>query len=370
MPKVSIVLPSYNGERFIRASIDSVLRQTFQDWELIIVDDCSKDSTGKIAEQSAEKDPRIKVIHNEVNKKLPESLNVGFRAASGEYLTWTSDDNLYLPDAIKEMVAFLDAHDAYPMVCADMVVIDEKDQFIKHWPAYDPIGMYCNDFIGACFMYRREVLHTVGEYDPLYFCIEDYEYWMRILKHYGYIGHIPKLLYRYREHGASLTVTKSDKVKACLEEFRFKNLDWLFENVRSSEKYTMQLYMELENTHGFDKALNQRFAEYAPFLKKEISVYSGQDVIAWGCGNFGRKAKSLLGDKIQYFVDSNPKRKGTEFEGKIVLAPEEIDNKRGDAVLLVAVSGTYVGEILQRLNQLGTEKFLTMPVLETSYQNP
>ena len=53
MPKVSIVLPSYNGERFIRASIDSVLRQTFQDWELIIVDDCSKDSTGKIAEQSA-----------------------------------------------------------------------------------------------------------------------------------------------------------------------------------------------------------------------------------------------------------------------------------------------------------------------------
>ena len=254
----------------------------------------------------------------------------------------------------------------YPMVCADMVVVDEKDQFIKHWPAYDPIGMYCNDFIGACFMYRREVLHTVGEYDPHYFCIEDYEYWMRILKHYGYIGHIPKLLYRYREHGASLTVTKSDKVKACLEEFRFKNLDWLLENVRSSEKYTMQLYMELESTHGFDKALNQRFAEYAPFLKKEMPVYAGQDVIAWGCGNFGHKAKALLNEKIKYFVDSNSLLQGTKFEGNIVISPDEIEEKGKDAVLLVTVSGTNAGGILQRMKEIGTDKFLTMPVVEAS----
>ena len=106
--KVSIVLPVFNGEKFIKDSIESVLNQTFKDFELIIVNDCSTDSTPDIINSYAEKDSRIKIINNKTNLKLPQSLNVGFKNAKGEYYTWTSDDNIYKENAIEYMASFLD----------------------------------------------------------------------------------------------------------------------------------------------------------------------------------------------------------------------------------------------------------------------
>lgn len=95
MPKVSIVLPTFNGSKYIKQSVESVLSQTFTDFELIIVNDCSTDDTLSICNELKELDSRITIISNETNKKLPASLNIGFRRAVGEYFTWTSDDNLF-----------------------------------------------------------------------------------------------------------------------------------------------------------------------------------------------------------------------------------------------------------------------------------
>ena len=108
MPKISIILPTYNGQLYIREAIESVIKQIFKDWELIIVDDCSSDNTLDIIKEYEKLDSRIRVIHNEVNKKLPASLNIGFSYAKGEYFTWTSDDNLYLPSALYRMNLYLD----------------------------------------------------------------------------------------------------------------------------------------------------------------------------------------------------------------------------------------------------------------------
>lgn len=131
MPKVSIVLPTYNGDKWLKESIDSVINQSFCDWELIIVDDCSTDDTLSIANKYSSMDKRIHVIHNEVNKKLPASLNIGFRRAEGKYLTWTSDDNMYVSDALEKMVDFLDKNSQYMMVCTAMRDIDENNSFVK-----------------------------------------------------------------------------------------------------------------------------------------------------------------------------------------------------------------------------------------------
>ena len=141
MPKVSIVLPTYNGQDFISESIESIIRQTYTDWELIIVNDCSTDDTQQIIDKYILMDKRIRTIKNCVNKKLPESLNIGFRNANGELLTWTSDDNIYLPDALSEMVKFLDNNPDSYMVCAAMQVIDEKGIFIRKYLKYDPCCM-------------------------------------------------------------------------------------------------------------------------------------------------------------------------------------------------------------------------------------
>ena len=171
MPKVSIVLPSYNGERYIRESIESVIKQTFTDWELIIVDDCSTDSTLHIAEEYAGWEERIRVIHNEENQKLPEALNIGFRHAAGEYLTWTSDDNMYLSRALEEMSRYLDEHEEVPMVCTGMLFMNENMQYVKEFMPYNAVQMRVQDTVGACFMYRREVLAEVGEYSKEFFCV-------------------------------------------------------------------------------------------------------------------------------------------------------------------------------------------------------
>lgn len=110
MAVVSIVMPVYNGEKYLKQSITSVINQTFKDWNLIIVDDCSTDSSPKIMNEYAKSDNRIQVIHNKVNSKIPASLNNGFEKASGRYYTWTSDDNIYEHDAIEKMVNYLDEH--------------------------------------------------------------------------------------------------------------------------------------------------------------------------------------------------------------------------------------------------------------------
>ena len=104
-PKVSIILPTYNGAKYLRESIDSCLSQTHKNIELIIVDDCSTDQTSQIIKPY--QDARIRYIRNEKNMRLPRSLNIGFALATGEYLTWTSDDNQFLPHAIETMLKIL-----------------------------------------------------------------------------------------------------------------------------------------------------------------------------------------------------------------------------------------------------------------------
>lgn len=100
---ISIVLPVYNGEKYLRESIDSILAQTYKNWELLIVDDCSTDSSSEIAKEYVSKDRRIYYYHNENNLRLPRNLNKGFSLARGNYLTWTSDDNRFKPTALEKM---------------------------------------------------------------------------------------------------------------------------------------------------------------------------------------------------------------------------------------------------------------------------
>jgi len=104
-PKVSIVLPTYNGERYLRRAIESCLEQTHQNIELVVVDDCSTDSTPEIIQSFA--DPRLVYLRNQRNQGLPRGLNIGFARTTGQYLSWTSDDNEYAPTAIEEMLRAL-----------------------------------------------------------------------------------------------------------------------------------------------------------------------------------------------------------------------------------------------------------------------
>lgn len=212
-PVISIVLPTYNGAHYLKKSVDSCLAQTFVDFELIIVNDCSTDDTGRIADAYAQADHRVSVIHNTFNKKLPLSLNTGFEQARGKYHTWTSDDNYYAPGALKALVAELDSRPEVDLAYTDYTLVDDQDRVIgtrKFNNIYDGFTEWLG--CGACFLYKSEIFFANKGYNPGAFLIEDYDFFMRAFLKFNFSYLARYDLYYYREHASSLTSTQGDVV--------------------------------------------------------------------------------------------------------------------------------------------------------------
>ena len=226
-PLVSIVLPTYNGAKYLPEAIESCLSQTYAAWELIVVDDCSTDSTPGIIAEYAAHDGRIRGIRHRKNLKLPGALNTGHAAAKGSYLSWTSDDNRFLPAAFEEMVRFLEQHPAIGLVYADSVAIDEAGNYLRDAPAEPASRLAYFNALGACFLYRRRVYQVIGAYDADLFLAEDYDYWLRVHRQFE-IAHLPRVLYQYRFHGDSLTSTHpAAAVRNTVERILRRHLPYL-----------------------------------------------------------------------------------------------------------------------------------------------
>lgn len=206
-PAISIILPTYNGSSLLPQSIESCLSQTFTDFELIIVNDCSTDNTLEVAQAYAAKDARIKVISNETNQRLPASLNIGFAASKGTYLTWTSDDNVFLPTALERMYQELTRTNS-DLIYANFNVISETGEIIEEKKLKGPKYLFDYNFVGFCFLYTRNVYEQLGGYRVDLFCAEDYEYWLRIWANGFKVHHLPETLYHRMDNPASLTATK------------------------------------------------------------------------------------------------------------------------------------------------------------------
>lgn len=222
---ISIVLPVYNGSKYLRESIDSVIAQTYTNWELLIVDDYSKDETPAIAQKYAEMDPRIHYYRNEQNLRLPRNLNKGFSLTKGDYLTWTSDDNRYHPTALERMHAALKADPAAQFVFASCQIIDGEGKVVEQLCVYPKIEkkVVGSNPVGACFMYTRRAYEVVGDYDPALVLVEDFDYWQRICMRYPAVV-IEDFLYDYRWHDGALTSTmRKDQFNTNLEKMLLKN---------------------------------------------------------------------------------------------------------------------------------------------------
>lgn len=218
---VSIVLPVYNQADLIVESIDSVLNQTYQNFELIIINDGSTDGVESVLERY-QGHPKIR-CYKQTNQRLPKALSNGFDFARGEFRTWTSADNIMEPKMLEQLVSKLREDPKLGMVFADYYAIDDRGSLLQDWtwrahnrpiPASAEIRLprttenlntVQDNFIGPCFMYRGWVGQCIGDYDTQ-LGIEDYDYWMRInaffeIRHLG----SDSLLYRYRVHDNTLS---------------------------------------------------------------------------------------------------------------------------------------------------------------------
>ena len=206
--KVSIVLPTHNGSKYIRRSIESCLAQSHTNLELIVVDDGSTEDMRAVVSEFS--DPRLRFVRLEKNLGLPGALNTGFALAGGDYLTWTSDDNYYEPHAIERLRGFLRNHRDIEFVYASSYIIDEMKS--SETPpirrTQSPQDLTRSNVVGGCFLYTRRVYREVGDYDPGAILVEDYDYWVRVSKRFK-MQRIFSPLYHYRYHQASLTFKHS-----------------------------------------------------------------------------------------------------------------------------------------------------------------
>jgi len=242
-PLVSIVLPTYKRAHLLAQAMQSVLDQTYANLELIIVDDNSPDNTAEVV--SAFNDPRIQYVKNDPNLKLPRALNRGFSLARGDYLTWTSDDNLLAPTAIEKMVARLGKGDC-DFVYADYWLFSEQDanglpMDIHHDKLPDRLQLEKGNHIGACFMYTRKLYEQVGDYDPELFLVEDYDYFIRAARAFQFC-HISEPLYFFRRDDDTLYLSRFAEVKASDILVRFKN-----ELLDENETLALMVSMLLRN---------------------------------------------------------------------------------------------------------------------------
>jgi hypothetical protein len=211
-PRVSVVISVHNGERYLRQSIDSVIAQTFGNFELLIVDDGSTDGTPAIL--AAYDDPRIVLMSNGENKGLAASLNMAFEACRGEFIARLDADDAALPERLERQVAYLDAHPETGIVGSACLLMDGDGReagLVLSPPTDLEIrwrSLAGNPFQHPAVMVRREVLDRYGlRYDPAYRTAQDYELWIRLLGH-TQGANLEQPLVRRRVHGATLSAVE------------------------------------------------------------------------------------------------------------------------------------------------------------------
>ena len=212
-PRVSMVMPVHNGARWLADAIASVLAQDFTDFELILVDDASRDDSPAIMADAAARDPRVRVLRLDTNAGLPAALNHGFAAARGALHSWTSDDNLLRPQMLARLVATLEAHPAADIVYADFTLIDDAGTELGRSRVGPIERLLHGNNVGACFLYRARVTEALGGYDTALFGVEDYDFWLRAAQRFAFVA-LHEDLYIYRKHGGSLTSQRAEQIQA------------------------------------------------------------------------------------------------------------------------------------------------------------
>jgi glycosyltransferase involved in cell wall biosynthesis len=205
-PRVTVLIPVFNRERFVSEAIESVLGQDFADFELLIVDDGSTDRTPEVLREWAARDPRVVIVTSEGNEGIPGALNRGLANARGEYIARLDSDDLMMPHRLAEQVAVLDSRPDVVLVSSAYEIIDESGQHLGMHRGGEPheVVVYLLGFhniVGghSQVMYRRDDVLAAGGYSRAFPASEDYDLWERLLRR-GRIHTLPLVGMKKRQH--------------------------------------------------------------------------------------------------------------------------------------------------------------------------
>lgn len=330
MSKISVIMPAYNAEEYIKEAIDSILNQTFTDFEFIIIDDCSTDSTAEIIK--AYTDERIKYYKNEKNLGVAETLNRGLDLATGDYIARMDSDDISLPKRFEKQVKFMGKH-------RDVSVLGTSIEFFG---AMSGVRFFSGTheelkvdlLFDCCFahpsvMIRRETLVKEGyRYDNAFNKMEDYNLWTEVVKRYK-LATIKDVLLKYRIHKGQVTqqisqeklVQKERLIKKQLEELNIANdsdsglfLEYLNGKFNANSDSILKLnnfFRKVKNQNKLlniydSKILNDNFHAILNNLLNKLPLENALE-IAPECGinrvkyRFNRKIRNAL-SKVKTYI--------------------------------------------------------------------
>ncbi len=265
---ISVIMSVYNGETYLREAIESVINQTFQNWELVIINDCSTDSTAEILAEFASKDERVKVYPNEVNLKLPTSLNKAISLSSGKYIARMDADDICLPDRFEKQYKFMEEN-------SDVALSSCRFMTVKNGVyASGGAGGRCDfEALRAMLLVTNPILHPgviakaevmkKFNYDTTLTCTEDLELWTRMIMENQKIQILPECLLIYRLHDKQITSTTLERQHTEVLKIEQKYYSALLQEMDEEMQkfYISGIYFK-ENADVY------KFIQYAKWLKR------------------------------------------------------------------------------------------------------
>lgn len=216
---LTVLIPVFNGERYVAKAIESILSQSFSDFELLILDDGSHDRTPQILQDYARRDSRIRLLRHE-NHGVAYTLDRGIREARGSLIAELGADDLALPERLKKQLAFLGENPDYVLVGGRLRIIDEYDREVglRKYPESDADLRQClllyNPFGGPSLMYRRDAALAAGSYTSRFRTCEDYDLVLRLAA-CGRVANLAEPLISYRLHSGA---TKANRTLQSLRD--------------------------------------------------------------------------------------------------------------------------------------------------------
>lgn len=321
-PKISLIMSVYNGEDYLSEAIESVLNQTFKDFELIIINDCSTDKTHEILKRFEDFDKRVKVYTNEVNLRLPSSLNKAISYAQGKYIARMDADDICLPERLEKQYEFMEKNPNVALSSCRFMTL--KNGVISSGGC----GGKCdNESIKALLLVTNPILHPgiIAKadairsllYDKNFTCTEDMELWTRFVMAGYDVEIMPEYFMIYRLHDKQITETTLEKQHKEVIAIQKKYYGALLETMNSNQEefYIRGIYFR-ENTdinkfldfYKWLKAVNRKTKAF----NNDALNYAMFEILA----EYKRKGiaktkliKAMLSFGIPYLAAEIPERK-------------------------------------------------------------
>ncbi len=275
-PLVSVIIPAYNAEKYIERTIHSALLQDYENLEIIVIDDGSTDNTADVVKKLAEKDRRLKYVHQQ-NGGVSSARNHGYKFSKGEYLAFLDADDIWLPDNVSKKLAHLQDNPDVGLVHSDALLIDENDNSLNEVKK-GKSGWVLDDLLSwnetcipapSSIIVKREVIDSVGGFDTSLSTAADQEFFFRVASKYK-IGRVEEVTWQYRIHSQNMHSNIALMEHDCLLSYKRATENNLFKSAAFRRKCYSNMFIILSGSWYHDGKNKRKAVKYA---LKAVWVY-------------------------------------------------------------------------------------------------